>query len=97
MFTDMSKRIHFNRYKGDKLPPEAILVNRSSRWGNPYKVSEYGRAEALRLYRIYLEDKLREEPGYLLPLIGKDIACNCALSEDCHGDILLEKIREIYG
>lgn len=84
----MAKRIIFNRYEGKKLPDNTKLVSRPSRWGNPYKVSEYGRDEALRLYRIYLDKKKID----LTPLIGKDLACTCKLSEPCHADILLEKL-----
>ena len=93
----MSKRIQYNRrarLKGITLPPGAIYVGRPSRWGNPYKVGEYTRAEALRLYRIYLDEKLKDGTIDLSPLIGKDLACSCSLSEPCHGDILLEKLSK---
>jgi hypothetical protein len=88
----MSKRIYFNRYEGEKLPPDTKLVGRGSRYGNPYKVKDYGREEALRLYRIYLEEGLREGTIDLSPLIGKNLACTCKLSEPCHADILLEYV-----
>ena len=89
----MAKRIYFNRYAGDRLPPNTMLVGRGSRYGNPYKVAEVGREEALRLYRIYLDEAIRKGTIDLSPLIGKDLACTCKLSEPCHADILLEKLK----
>lgn len=88
------KRIHFNRYEGKKLPPNTVLVTRPSRWGNPYSVKDYGRDEALRLYRIYLEEGLRTGTIDLTQLQGKDLACSCHLDEDCHADILMEYVRK---
>ena len=87
------KRIYFNRYKGEKLPEGAKLVTRPSRWGNPFKVSEYGRAEALRLYEKWLLDKMKDNPDYLKPIEGKDLACSCLPGEPCHGDTLIKYLR----
>ncbi len=91
----MPKRIkRRNRYA--KLPEGAILVNRSSRWGNPFKLieqgGEYTREESMRLYRPYILQKIAENPEYydLSKLRGKDLACTCDLSVACHADILLE-------
>lgn len=92
----MSKRVYFNRYKGEKLPENTKLVGRGSRYGNPYTVLSYGREAALELYKIWLQDRLRDNPDFLLPLRGKNLACSCKLTEDCHADILLQKITEIY-
>lgn len=91
----MPKRIQRrNRYA--KLPPGAMLVNRSSRWGNPFRVSEHGgtysREESIRLYREYILAKIEEDPKYydLSKLRGKDLACSCGPEELCHADVLLE-------
>jgi len=91
----MTKRIHFNRFTGDRLPCNAVLVTRGSRYGNPYKVAEVGREEALRLYRIYLEEAIRTGALDLSPLIGKDLACSCKLTEGCHADILLDRVAKL--
>ena len=98
----MSKRIYFNRYAGEKLPPNSKLVTRGSKskYGNPYEVGDkpgqYTRGEALRLYRIYLDQAIKNNTLDLSPLIGKNLACTCKLSEACHVDILLEKIDSLY-
>lgn len=57
-------------------------------------MGDYTRAEALRLYKIYLEEKLKAGTIDLSPLIDKDLACSCSLSEECHADILLEKLSK---
>lgn len=81
------KRIQYKRAK--PLPPDAIYVGRPSRWGNPYQVKKYGRDEALRLYNIHLTAKIQNEPDFLTPLAGRDLACWCKLDEACHADILM--------
>lgn len=91
----MSKRISWNRFSG-KLPANAKKVDRSTRYGNPYKLSEYTRGESLKLYEKYIENKLEKEPDFLKALVGKNLACSCSLSENCHADILLTKIKSLY-
>ena len=36
----MPKRIQLSRAKGWRLPPRAVKVDRSTRWGNPYRIGE---------------------------------------------------------
>jgi hypothetical protein len=75
------------------LAPDAVIVDRRSRWGNPYRVAEHGRARALALYRwdLYsmpgLLDEARRE------LAGRDLACWCPLDEACHADVLLAAVN----
>ena len=82
------RRIHFMR--GVKLPPNTVSVARPSRWGNPFLIGPYTREEALNLYRAHLTAKLEEDPRFLWPLIGKNLACYCPPGEACHVDILME-------
>ena len=89
------KRIQHKR--GRTLPPGAKLVARPSRWGNPYKISEYGRDEAIRLYKIDIEfmtdDEIRE---WLAPLRNATaLACYCALDQPCHADSLIELLERM--
>lgn len=68
-------------------PPGAIYIGRPSKWGNPYRVVQYGRPESIALYEEYLVasglvDDIEE-------LRGKDLVCWCA-PLPCHGAILLE-------
>ena len=86
-------RVQYKR--GQKLPPNTKLVNRTSRWGNPYKVKEYGRDKAIYMYSIWLDKKLDENPDFLEPLRGFDLACDCALDKECHADILLTYLKYV--
>jgi hypothetical protein len=42
----MPRRIQLSRSKGSRLPARTVKVDRSTRWGNPYRV---GASEALVL------------------------------------------------
>lgn len=88
----MPKRIQLSRAKGWRMPPNTVKVDRSTRWGNPYRVGampingDGGQtlAEALWAYEnLFLIDKNVSE------LRGKDLACWCPLDKPCHADILL--------
>jgi hypothetical protein len=87
----MPKRLQRSRRKGAKLPADAVIVTRPTKWGNPHPL-DLGRAEAVRRYRedlfagrlaITVEDVRRE-------LRGRDLACYCPLDGPCHADVLLE-------
>ena len=47
----MPTRIQRSRKKGSRLSPNTICVNRGTKFGNPYKVSEYGREKAIQMFR----------------------------------------------
>jgi hypothetical protein len=95
------KRIQRKRVKGWTLagattnPNGAMSVTRPGPWGNCYTVEEYGEA-AIQLFEFDLEQILKDEPDYLEPLRGKDLACFCPLEDKdgnpvpCHADILLK-------
>jgi hypothetical protein len=51
------QRIQLRRTKGWRKPQGAIVVSRPSKWGNPISVQEFGRAEAIRLYREWKSDR----------------------------------------
>lgn len=90
------KRVKFGsveRYKGEKMPPNTKKVDRSTIYGNPFKLDEFSREDSLRLYRIYLDFVLRKKILDIEPLRGYNLACSCKLDENCHVDILLEKIK----
>ena len=86
------QRVRWNRYEGKKLPPNTKYVGRckNSKYGNPYKVEDYGREECIALYTAWLRGKLEEDKTFLEPLEGYDLACTCHLDEHCHADILLQ-------
>lgn len=87
------KRIQRKRAKGWRMPPNTVYVGRGSPWGNPFPISQANsRTVSLAAYRGYLEMILAKDPQRLLPLKGKDLACWCKPDEDCHADIIIEKL-----
>lgn len=40
--TDAPRRVQRRRAKGWRQPPDAIYVGRPSKWGNPYRVTDWG-------------------------------------------------------
>ncbi|GGK10751.1 hypothetical protein GCM10010123_45890 [Pilimelia anulata] len=78
--------------------PDAVRVDRATRWGNPFPVDQHGRAEAIARYRAALlagelavtVDDVRTH------LAGRDLACWCPLVDadghpvPCHADVLME-------
>ena len=44
------KRIQRKRIKGWRKPPNTVIVDRTSLYGNDYKVKDYGRDECIRLF-----------------------------------------------
>jgi hypothetical protein len=85
----MPKRIQISRQRPWKKPTNKGVA-RPSRWGNPYPVATHGREQALALFEAYvaaMDPQARE--ALLAPLLGKDLACWCALDQPCHADVWL--------
>lgn len=76
--------------------PNAIIVTRPTKWGNPYtvtgKTETEARQVAINMYRQALEaGKLTITPTDIRhELAGQDLACWCPLDQPCHADVLLE-------
>lgn len=85
----MPKRIQLRRTKGWRMPPNTVKVDRSTRWGNPYRVGTCLIADAsaaVLAFKANLPLTLRD----LDELRGKDLACWCRIDQPCHADVLLE-------
>lgn len=92
-------RIQLSRRKGWRMPPGAVKVDRSTRWGNPFRIGDRGvpdAAVALAKFHEALADDERAADvlGYTrrdvaAELAGHDLACWCAPGAPCHGDLLL--------
>lgn len=102
------KRIQLSRKRGWRMPESTMKVDRSTRWGNPFRVGDTvhkgpahsGRDEVVRdaehacqLFREWLFNQ-RDAREKLLPLRGKNLACWCPLDGACHADVLLEIANE---
>ena len=72
-------------------PPDAIRIDRQTRWGNPFVIGKDGsREEVIAKYRDHLWSQIRTEKlslDDLAGLHGKSLACHCA-PQPCHGDVL---------
>ncbi len=102
----MARRVQLSRRKGWRMPENTVKVDRTTKWGNPFKVGEDGTAaECVELYRVLLEGfnclttkasmELQTKTravvnAYLNELEGKDLACWCRAGQACHADVLLE-------
>jgi hypothetical protein len=101
----MPVRIQRRRVKGWTRPEGAVIVDRTSRWGNPFAVGgpvpmEYGggevidRCDAVALYRVWLRRHPEVVEAARRELAGRDLACWCPLprpgeTDWCHAAVLL--------
>ncbi|MDG6918385.1 MAG: DUF4326 domain-containing protein [Nitrososphaerota archaeon] len=94
-------RVRVLRVKGFRLPPNTKRVDRASGAGNPYRLEgcncrlakgehSHSRADSVKLFRGYANKRLLSEPDWLEPWRGLNVACFCPVSEECHGDVVLE-------
>ena len=98
---DKPIRVQLSRAKGWRMPENTVKVDRSTKWGNPFRVGEVikGRMPidqpgAAQMFADMLADpELRSICGYpadLTPLRGKNLACWCKPGCACHADVLLD-------
>lgn len=96
-----ARRVQMNRQTGWRAEhPDAVRVDRSTRWGNPFTGDEHGgRAAAVAAYRQALADGTLPGVGTHPPvtvaairteLAGRDLACWCPIGEPCHAEVLLD-------
>ena len=85
------RRIQVRRVKGWRLPADTVYVGRPTRFGNPFRVPEYGRDGAIHRFDEWLRQPERAEllATARAELRGKNLACWCPLDEPCHADVLL--------
>lgn len=96
----MPERIKLSRAKGWKMPPNTVKVDRSTRYGNPFKVTEdRSEADAAMAFHTWLTVEgchagIPEQKAALLAALpelrGKNLACWCKPHSFCHADVLLE-------
>ena len=93
------QRIQLKRTKGWRMPPNTVRVDRATRFGNPFRVTdERSPAEAVMAFRLWLTvpgcdagmaDRKAEVLRALPELSDKNLACWCKPKEPCHADVLL--------
>ena len=93
----MKKPKRIKRSRGKKFPPNTKAVDRGSRWGNPFHVTETRpAAEAVKMFEDALVNgelpvSVEDVRGNLK---GFNLACYCQVGDPCHGDVLLEIANE---
>lgn len=97
----MAERVQLSRAKGWRMPNNTVKVDRSTPYGNPWPIGEWGplmrkapdAKGAAGLFEAMLNDVgMYQAAGYpldLTPLVGKNLACWCRLDQPCHADALL--------
>lgn len=101
----MPERIQLRRSAGWRMPAGTIKVDRSTRWGNPFRASALMSSEAVtRLYEDWICGRLSDTDPALFDqagappaiaeirakLRGKHLACWCSLTQPyCHAEVLL--------
>lgn len=90
------RRFQRSRKRGWRKPHNAVVVDRTSKWGNPYAARDLGDCEPALLVALY-RDWLRSDDAkairlrrQLPALRGKNLLCWCRLDAPCHADVLLE-------
>lgn len=82
--------------KHDRCGPGTVLVDRSTSWGNPYRIGKDGsRAEVIALYRQHLWQRIQSgdlDKRQLQALAGRDLACWCAPAA-CHAEVIRSAVR----
>ena len=95
---DRCRRVNKNEEDYD------ILIDRSSKWGNPFSHKVKSRAKYIVKTRKESIDCHREwltkgEGMYLLndlhELKGKTIACWCKTNQSCHSDIIIQLVNNL--
>jgi len=100
----ISQRIQLSRRRGWRMPPNTVKVDRSTKWGNPFRIGQLAlhpmtrravdvsTAEvAVNLFEIHLQtnDGAQFAEAAQRELRGKNLACWCKDGHSCHGDVLL--------
>ena len=102
---DKPLRVQLSRAKGWRMPENTVKVDRTTKWGNPFKVGQYIQVdpsgpvavcfsvyETVVAFRGYCNHSIGRQfvVDARAELAGKNLACWCALDKPCHADVLLE-------
>jgi len=55
-----AERIQLRRTKGWRMPASTVKVDRTTLFGNPFSIEDYGHDTAVALHRAWIRGKLRE-------------------------------------
>ena len=94
------KKRGYKNFKEWHSQPNTLYIGRfnkflgipASKWGNPFKLTEYDRETCLKLYEEYVKNT-PDLINNIDELNGKELGCWCK-PEGCHGDILIKLLNE---
>lgn len=76
------------------LKPDTVLVDRGTKWGNPFIMfSENDRNYVCDMFIRYANWRLTVEPQWLTFLRGKNLVCHC-YPKRCHAETLRRLANE---
>lgn len=79
--------------------PFDVCIMRPFLFQNPYVIGVHGtQEEVVEMFRDYFYKRIENEPMFFLAtlnLIGKRLGC-CHDTKPCHGDIIVEFLKERY-
>ena len=102
------RRLQRRRIAGWRKPTGSVIVDRTSRWGNPFAVGRPAgpsapdpdevvadRARAVALYKewYYAPGQAGLRAAARTALTGRDLVCPCPPEERCHGEVLLSDVN----
>jgi hypothetical protein len=53
-------RVQLRRSKGWRMPPNTVKADRTTIFGNPFPLQPHGRSASVRMYRLWMQGKLRD-------------------------------------
>lgn len=94
-------RIQLKRIRGWRMPRNTVKVDRTTPWGNPYRVGDLGINDSIEAIARF--ERMLRRPGLAqdhirfqltaerihTELRGKNLACWCKAGQPCHADVLL--------
>lgn len=98
-------RITLSRAKGWRMPENTVKVDRTTRWGNPFRVGDrvqsdpsqpvavcFSQEQAVQAFADFCAHQIgaRFVESIKAELRGKNLACWCKPGQPCHADVLLE-------
>lgn len=97
--SDEPRRVQLSRKKGWRMPENTVKVDRTTQWGNDFRVEDFDSAEECVAMEDHDLDKFEtfhpaDYAEWIKPLVGKNVACWCKIGSPCHGDILLRRAKE---
>lgn len=89
-------RLQLSRRKDWRIPPNTVKVDRTTRWGNPFRLDLANGIDASTSVLLY--KAANSHPSSIAriktELRGKNLACWCKIGAACHADWLLKIANE---